>query len=55
MPIKVTTAKDSFAFIYFTAAEQTMELKGMTQKDFAVDTAEFYVGVRSGNGAEHYQ
>ncbi|GGA86675.1 M1 family metallopeptidase [Puia dinghuensis] len=46
MPIKVTTAKDSFAFIYPTTAEQTMDIQGMTQKDFAVDTAEFYVGVR---------
>ena len=46
MPIKVTLAKDSLAFIYPTDTVQTMELKGMTQKDFAVDTDEFYVGVR---------
>jgi aminopeptidase N len=46
MPIKVTLARDSFAFIYPTTTLQTMEIKRLTEKDFAVDTAEFYVGVR---------
>jgi hypothetical protein len=46
MPIKVTVARDSFGFIYPTAKEQVIEIKGMRKADFAVDTAGFYIGVK---------
>ena len=46
MPVKVSLAKDGLGFIYPTTAPQTMELSGMTEKDFAVDTDDFYVAVR---------
>jgi aminopeptidase N len=46
MPVKVTVAKDSVAFIYPTTSWQTLELQGMTPADFRVDTTDFYVGVR---------
>jgi len=47
MPIKVTTAKGSLGFIYPTSTMQTLELKGMTPADFAVDRDEFYIVVRT--------
>jgi len=47
MPIKVTTAKGSFGFIYPTSTMQTLELKGMTPADFAVDRDEFYIVART--------
>jgi hypothetical protein len=46
MPVKVTLAKDSLGFIYPTTTTQTMEIKGLRQADFAVDTVDFYVGVK---------
>jgi hypothetical protein len=46
MPVKVTVAKDSMAFIYPTTNWQTLELGRMTAGDFRVDTTDFYVGVR---------
>jgi aminopeptidase N len=46
MPVKVTVAKDSLAFIHPTTSWQTMELQGMIPADFRVDTPDFYVGVR---------
>jgi Peptidase family M1 domain/Peptidase M1 N-terminal domain len=46
MPVQVTVAKDSMAFIYPTTSWQTMELRGMIPADFRVDTTDFYVGVR---------
>jgi Peptidase family M1 domain len=46
MPIKVTMARDSLAFIYPTTDWQMRELKGVTPPDFRVDTAEFYVDVK---------
>jgi len=46
MPVRVTTAKGSFSFIYPTTELQTMELKGMAPADFAVDRDEFYIGVQ---------
>ncbi|HXB35547.1 MAG TPA: M1 family metallopeptidase [Puia sp.] len=46
MPIKVTLARDSLAFIYPTTSWQTMALKGMTTTDFRVDKSEFYAEVR---------
>jgi hypothetical protein len=46
MPLKVTVARDSLAFIHPTTGWQTMELKGMAASDFRVDTTEFYAGVR---------
>jgi hypothetical protein len=46
MPVKVTVAKDSLAFIYPTMSWQTMEMAGMVSADFHVDTDDFYVGVK---------
>ena len=46
MPIKVTMARDSLAFIYPTTVWQNMQVKGMTAADFRVDTTEFYAGVK---------
>jgi hypothetical protein len=46
MPIKVTLAKDSLAFIHPTTEWQTMTLNNITATDFRVDTVEFYAGVR---------
>jgi len=46
MPIKVTLARNSLAFIYPTTDWQTMTLKAMAATDFRVDTIEFYAGVR---------
>jgi hypothetical protein len=45
MPVKVTTAKDTFTFIYPGNDWQTMELKDMQRKDFKVDTEDFYMDV----------
>jgi hypothetical protein len=47
MPVKVTAAKDSLAFVYPTGSWQTMGLvKGMIASDFHVDTVSFYVETR---------
>ena len=46
MPVKVTVARDSLAFIYPTTAWQTVTLKNMKTGDFRVDTREFYADVR---------
>jgi hypothetical protein len=46
MPVKVTLSKGGFAFIYPTTTPQTMEIKGMGPKDFAVDREDFYIDVR---------
>jgi aminopeptidase N len=44
MPLKVTVAKDSMAFIYPTPSWQRLELvKGMIANDFHIDTGSFYV------------
>jgi len=45
MPVKVTTEKDTFTFIYPGNDWQTMELKDMQRKDFKVDTEDFYMDV----------
>jgi hypothetical protein len=47
MPIKVTTSKNVYAFIYPTKDWNDLELKDMKPKDFKVDTEKFYVGVKS--------
>ncbi len=46
MPVKVTVAMDSMAFIYPTTRWQSIELKGMAPGDFRVDTDDFYVGIK---------
>lgn len=46
MPIKVTTAKGVYKFIYPTTQWQTMKLKNFDPKDFAVDETEFFCKVR---------
>lgn len=46
MPVRVTLAKDSLAFIKPTTNWQTIEMAGMQRDDFRVDTTDFYVGVR---------
>ena len=51
MPVKVSVAKDSLAFVYPTTSWQTMELKGMTANDFHVDTVSFLCGDSGGGKA----
>jgi len=46
MPIRVSVAPGRLGFICPTTAPQTMELTGMTEKDFTVDTDHFYVNVK---------
>lgn len=46
MPVKVTLEKGRFGFIEPTTTAQTLELSGMTAADFAVDTGDFYIGVK---------
>jgi aminopeptidase N len=53
MPVKVTVARDSMAFIYPTTNWQTLKLKGMTPREFRVDTDNFYVGVKEQLEAVH--
>ena len=44
MPLKVTVARDSMAFVYPTPAWQRLELgKGMIANDFHIDTVSFYI------------
>jgi aminopeptidase N len=45
MPVKVTTSRDIFAFIYPTKEWKVLDLKNMKEKDFKVATDLFYVGV----------
>ncbi len=45
MPIKITTAKDRFTFVYPTPKWQTMILNNMTEADFEVDETDFHVEV----------
>lgn len=45
MPIKVTTTKNGFGFIYPESVWKTITLNGMKQKDFKVDTDGFLVKV----------
>ena len=45
MPVKVTTAKDSFAYIYPTTAPQTITLLNMQKEDFKIDKDDFYIKV----------
>lgn len=46
MPVKWTTVRDKFEFVYPRTDWQTMELKGMKSKDFKVDTDNFYINVK---------
>ena len=46
MPVKVTTTKDNFSFIYPTTEWQFLTLPDMREKDFKVDVDEFYVIVK---------
>jgi len=46
MPVKVTTAKDVYTFIYPTKDWKELKLKDMKVKDFNVDKNNFYVEVR---------
>jgi aminopeptidase N len=46
MPIKVTTSKGNFEFIYPTTKFQTMKLKDFDPKDFKVDEGEFLCGLK---------
>ena len=45
MPVKITTAKNVYAFIYPTKDWKVLELKDMKEKDFKVATDKFYVGI----------
>jgi len=44
MPIKVTTSKGRFEFIYPTTKFQTMKLENFDPKDFKIDEDEFLCG-----------
>ncbi|MGC8654723.1 MAG: M1 family metallopeptidase [Candidatus Kryptoniota bacterium] len=46
MPVKVTTSKGHFEFIYPTTNWQTILLKNLDPKDFRVDEDEFYCNVK---------
>jgi len=46
MPVKVTTDKNIYTFIYPTKDWKDLELQNMTANDFKVDTDNFYVDVR---------
>ncbi|MHB8337033.1 MAG: M1 family metallopeptidase [Ignavibacteriaceae bacterium] len=46
MPIKVTTSKDHFDFIYPTTKFQTMKLTDFDPKDFKIDKDEFFCGIK---------
>ena len=47
LPVKVTTAKNNFGFIYPTQEWQTISLQNMNPKDFKVDTDDFYIAVKN--------
>jgi|GEM_PF-498787 len=46
MPVKVTTSKDHFDFIYPTTAWQTMRIANMGSSNFLVAKNEFYIDVK---------
>jgi aminopeptidase N len=46
MPIKVTTSKNHFAFIYPTTKFQSMKLKKFNPQDFKVDEDKFLCGTK---------
>ena len=46
MPVKITTAKNSFAFISPASEWKTIRLLNMTPQDLKVDTEDFYVKVK---------
>lgn len=46
MPVKVTTAKNSLAFLFPTENWQSLSLPNMSEKDFKVDLDDFYVSVQ---------
>jgi aminopeptidase N len=46
MPVKVTTAKGTYSFIYPTTSSQTLNLNGLNPDDFRVAEEMFYVDVR---------
>jgi len=43
MPVKVTTGKNSFSFIYPTADWQSLKVQNMKTADFKVDRDDFYI------------
>lgn len=45
LPVKVTGSNGSFVFIHPTDNWQTMDINGLSKKEFKVDTDNFYVGV----------
>jgi hypothetical protein len=45
MPVKVTTAKNRYDFIYPTTSWQTTALPDMEPDDFLVDETRFYVNI----------
>lgn len=46
MPVKVTASKNGFEFIYPSTEWKTILLQNMAEKDFKVDTDDFYIGVK---------
>ncbi len=49
MPVKVTTAKDSYGFIFPGTTWQTLNIPEMKYKDFKVDTVGFYIKLKIEN------
>lgn len=45
MPVKVTISKNSFDFIYPSAEWKTITIQNMGEKEFKVDTLDFYIDV----------
>jgi len=46
MPVKVTTSRNKYGFIYPTTKWQTMELKGISPEEFRAAEDLFYINVR---------
>lgn len=46
MPVKITTSKNNFEFIYPSSEWKNIQLQNMKPKDFKVDTQEFYITVK---------
>lgn len=46
MPVKVSSGKKEYDFIYPTTSWKSMQLPGLKEKDFTVDKNDFYIGVQ---------
>lgn len=46
MPVKVSSGKKEYDFIYPTTAWKSIQMPGLKEKDFTVDKNDFYIGVQ---------